>query len=280
MKFRLFKPAFAACLLMAVPQASHAQQSIVETSPELAGAASSQGPRHQSAVARPAAEPAVLVRQDAVTLDTRVALRRDPSSVVDLRFLSDDFSGFQPHVLQTSGLATELAMLAALYSHAGVPAAASDGGCDTRATILTQQAKLEPARLMELLEKEIAANPGCVCELVKAAILAADADADTVAAIVETAILIEPAQMRMITQCAIAANPDALAAVQDVLARLDPNAGESSSSANSAKSPKSGKEIVQPPAPPKPFADPLDLPPFYVIPPPPIFPFPETKVNP
>ncbi len=121
MKFRHFKPAFAACLLMAVPQASHARQSIVEPSPELAGATSSQGPRDHFAVDRPAAEPAVVVHRNAVTLDTRVALRRHPSAVVDLRFLSDDFSGFQPHVLQTSGQATGMAMPAALYSHLHIP---------------------------------------------------------------------------------------------------------------------------------------------------------------
>lgn len=279
MNLSVLKSTCAACLLMAAPHTSHAQQSVVESAPEPMVFSPLHGTSTQPAVARPILEPSVLVRQDVLTLEVGLTPRRDPSSIVDLRFLSDAGDAFDSRFRNTNGLSEGLAMLAALYSHPGVPAAATDGGCDSRATILTQQAKLDPSRLLELLEKEIAANPGCVCELVKAAILAADADADIVATIVETAILIEPGQMRMISQCAIAANPEALAAVQEVLVRLDPNAGESSTVANSAKSSKSGKEIVPPP-PVQPPADPLDLPPFYPIPPPPFFPDPETAVNP
>ena len=56
--------------------------------------------------------------------------------------------------------------------------------------------------------------------------------------VVEAAINAAPEQMRLITQCAIATAPDALAEVQAVLARLDPNSGESGASDKDAKSAK------------------------------------------
>jgi hypothetical protein len=84
----------------------------------------------------------------------------------------------------------------------------------------------------------------------------------------------------MILQCAIAEMPDALAAIQSLLARLDPNSGDSEDSAKSAKSAKGAKSaksekspIVSPP-------NPLDLPPLYIVPPPPVFPPAFTNVDP
>jgi hypothetical protein len=91
--------------------------------------------------------------------------------------------------------------------------------------------------LLDLLAKAIIKDPEHACEIVKKAIVISDADADLVAKIVETACIEAPEKMRIIAQCAIAAFPDALEQIQQVLAKLDPAAGDGDSS-------KSGKEIV------------------------------------
>ena len=107
-----------------------------------------------------------------------------------------------------------------------------------------------------------------------------------VVSIVETAITASPENMRMISQCAIATMPEAVAEVQALLARLDPNSGDSevysSKSSKSSTDSKDAKDakvaaIYAPPIP-----NPLDLPPVYppLMPPPPIFPPPVTNVNP
>jgi hypothetical protein len=97
----------------------------------------------------------------------------------------------------------------------------------------------EPSKVLQLVEQKVTENPGCACEVVKAAIEGAVAEPKTVSAIVDTAITAAPDQMRLIAQCAIAAAPDALTDVQAVLAKLDPNSGETGDSAKSAKGAKS-----------------------------------------
>jgi hypothetical protein len=109
----------------------------------------------------------------------------------------------------------------------------------------------EPSKLLQLVEEKVSENPTCACEVVKAAIEGAVAEPETVSAIVETAITAAPDQMRLIAQCAIAAAPDALTGVQAVLAKLDPNSGESGTSAKGAKSP-AGEVAAMP--------NPLDFP--------------------
>jgi hypothetical protein len=115
----------------------------------------------------------------------------------------------------------------------------------------------ERSSVLEIVTAQINANPGCACEVVKAAIEGVNADAATVGAIVEAAVVAAPDQMRLISQCAVAVAPDALANVQSVLAKLDPNKGEGGESAKSAKSAKSpkGGEVA-----PETAANPLDFP--------------------
>jgi hypothetical protein len=93
----------------------------------------------------------------------------------------------------------------------------------------------KPAEVLQVVEKEVSA------------------DVKTVAAIVETASSVAPDKMRLISQCAVAVAPEALADVQAVLSRLDPNRGESGYSAKSAKG---GKAVVDV----KPAWNPLDFP--------------------
>ena len=109
----------------------------------------------------------------------------------------------------------------------------------------------EPSKVLQLVEEKVAQNPGCVCEVVKAAIEGAAAEPKTVSAIVETAIAAAPEQMRLIAQCAISTAPDAITQVQAVLAKLDPNSGEAAAKSNDAKSPAG--EVAA-------MANPLDFP--------------------
>lgn len=95
----------------------------------------------------------------------------------------------------------------------------------------------EQSKVLEIVANQVSAAPGCACEVVKAAIEGAQAKPETVAAIVEAAVTAAPEQMRLISQCAVAVAPDALAQVQAVLAKLDPNRGESTGSAKDAKAP-------------------------------------------
>ncbi len=96
----------------------------------------------------------------------------------------------------------------------------------------------EQSKVLEIVATEVASAPACSCEIVKAAIEGSNASTDTVAAIVEAAATAAPEQMRLISQCAVAVAPDALAKVQAVLAKLDPNLGESGTSTKSAKDAK------------------------------------------
>jgi hypothetical protein len=119
----------------------------------------------------------------------------------------------------------------------------------------------DPSKVLQIVSTEVSAAPDCACELVKAAIEGSKANAETVAAIVEAASIAAPEQMRLVSQCAVAVAPDALSAVQAVLAKLDPNLGESGSSAKDSKDAKG--EVAAADAP----FNPLDLPPGTFLPP-------------
>lgn len=133
---------------------------------------------------------------------------------------------------------------------------------------VASRSKEDPVELLELIDREVGANPSCSCEIVKAAIIGTNSDPAIIGYIVETAIHSAPDQMRLIAQCAIATAPDSLTRVQEVLNRLDPNAGEKGYSSKSAKSAKSPKEPEVKPAQSPP--DPLDIPIIGIPPVPPV----------
>lgn len=107
--------------------------------------------------------------------------------------------------------------------------------------------------VLELVSREVAAAPGCACEIVKAAIEGSEANSKTVAAIVQTAATATPENMRLISQCAVAAAPDSLTEVQAVIALLDPNLGESANAASAKDSKAPAGEVAAMP-------NPLDFP--------------------
>lgn len=133
------------------------------------------------------------------------------------------------------------------------PVSAEPVDCLELAMAVKSEIKAQPAEFLEIIERQVATNEDCSCEIVKAAIQAMDADEETVARIVEVAATTAPEKMRLIAQCAMAVAPDSLAGVQAVLAKLDPNRGEGTVSA------KGGLEKA-PIAPPAVVPNPLDFP--------------------
>lgn len=216
---------------------------------------------------KPATEASVICSQDSLNLNDKESSARGVDAVVDLDILRNPSpyrkvmvsTRGQKYEISTDSLETGLAKISAIYRESGKSEESSD--CMTVALSAEQRIKLDPSTVLEVVESEVGANPSCACEIVKTAILTTDANSSEVVAIVEAAILVSPESMRMISQCAIAANPDSITAVQALLTRLDPNAGDSGYSSKSSKSSKGSKgakvaTIVAPPTP-----NPLDLPP-------------------
>ncbi len=139
----------------------------------------------------------------------------------------------------------------ALVSTALALPASAEVDCITLSQTVKNSVAADQSKVLEIVTKEVSAASSCACEIVKAAIEGAGAKPETVAAIVEAAINAAPDQIRMIAQCAVAVAPDALAEVQAVLAKFDPNTGESVTSAKDAKAP-AGEVAAMP--------NPLDFP--------------------
>lgn len=222
--------------------------------------------------------------QDAATLDENTASTREVGAVVNLDVLRNPspyrkvlVSGtISADEISTGNLQESLAGISAVYRESGKPEQSSD--CLAISLSVEQRVKLDVSKVLEIVDAEVTANPGCSCEIVKTAIKASEADVQGVVAIVETAIHASPESMRIISQCAIAANPDAITAVQALLSKLDPNAGETGYSSKGSKDSKDSK-VASIEAPP--LANPLDLPPSGPpIGPPPITPPVVTEVNP
>ena len=240
-------------------------------------------PAVEKAEGVPSEDQPVFTSQDSSTLDDKAGSTRDVDSVVDLDVLRNPSpyrkmavsARSMPSETATDGLQTDLALISAVYRESGKTDASSD--CSAIALAVEQRIKLDPAKVLEIVELEVGANTGCACEIVKTAIKTSEADASQVVAIVEAAIHAAPESMRIVSQCAIAAMPESIVGVQALLARLDPNAGETGYSSKSAKSGKDAKVVtIAAPA----LPNPLDRPYPPVMPPPPIIPPPVTDVNP
>lgn len=95
--------------------------------------------------------------------------------------------------------------------------------------------------LQQTVTKHVSASPEFACEIVKTVVCDSKCDAATVASIVESAALAAPDQLRLIAQCAIAMAPESLVDVQQIVAKLDPSAGDGSVSGKEI----SGKEGTQ-----------------------------------
>jgi len=144
---------------------------------------------------------------------------------------------------QTSSTLVKQTLIASIFvaSLALLPASA-EVDCLKLSLSVKHAVAAEQSKVLEIVSTEVGAAPGCACEIVKAAIEASHAKPATVAAIVETAATVAPEHLRLISQCAVAVAPDALAQVQAVLAKLDPNSGKAGHSAKGVIDAKDAKD--------------------------------------
>ena len=147
---------------------------------------------------------------------------------------------------------------------AAAPAAFAEKAPDCKAlyAAVTQEVTSSSDKVLEIVEKYVAENEACACEIVKAAIVASEADKKLVAEIVTTATLAAPDKLRLVAQCAIAVAPDALANVQAVLSKYDRHAGEGPvvEAVVEVSDAKGGMEVGPNPGPPLAVPNPLDGP--------------------
>ena len=98
--------------------------------------------------------------------------------------------------------------------------------------------------LQQTVTKHVSASPEFACEIVKTVVRESQCDVATVASIVESAALAAPDQLRLIAQCAIAMAPDSLVEVQQIVAKLDPSAGDGEASGKEIASGKQGADVA------------------------------------
>lgn len=205
----------------------------------------------------------VFVAQSVANLDSQSPNRSNLEAVVDLNLLREPSPFLKIPVSAAGGTGVSgevmrkgLAMISAVYRETGKAEKAAD--CSSISLSVEQRIKLDTSKLLEIVGSEVAANPSCVCEIVKAAIKGSDADAATVVSIVEVSIGQAPESMRIAAQCAIAAVPESIDRVQALLTKLDPNGGDGGTSSKSAKDAKGGVAAVETPV--AAMANPLDFP--------------------
>ena len=132
----------------------------------------------------------------------------------------------------------KFALVGALLAVAA-PVASAD--CYKVSKQAAKEITAQPEQMLTILAKQISANIGCACEILKAAIVATEADKKQVAQMVEQAIELVPSKASLFTTCALAVAPDAHVEVMKVAAKYtNKNTGESSESAKSGA--KSGSD--------------------------------------
>jgi hypothetical protein len=151
------------------------------------------------------------------------------------------------------------ALLTAALGLLSCAAAFAEVDCNQLAASVKGAVAADLSATLQVVEKTVMANPGCACEVVKAAIEGSKAEVNLVAAIVETAVVVAPEHTRLIAQCAVAVAPDALPNVTAVLARRQPPP-KKVVYGHSAKSPVSAKGGEVTPAPAAVGSNPLDFP--------------------
>ncbi|RYD32185.1 MAG: hypothetical protein EOP87_13295, partial [Verrucomicrobiaceae bacterium] len=119
----------------------------------------------------------VFMTQDAATLGADRSGNADVESVVDFSTLREASpfrkvamaAGTSSSEAAAKGLPMGLALLSATYREPGLN---SEQDCPGLGLSIQQRVKLEPSKILEIVETELAANPSCACEVVKAALTA------------------------------------------------------------------------------------------------------------
>ncbi len=201
--------------------------------------------------------------QDAATLDFKRLEEKADQEIPELDSLRENsvyhavlHKGEMPiSSVRGERLGRDLQKVSAVYRKAGQ----QEKDCLLIALSVGQRVKRDPDTVLQVVDAELRANPGCSCEVVKSAISETDMEVDTVVAIVKVAFEASPEHIRLIAQCAIAACPEALSAIQDLVAKYEKSTGtgDSAKSAKSAKGERatifSGDEVAATP-------NPLDFP--------------------
>ena len=266
MKIRSAAPIFLSLLTPLAAQNFAEDVTVSRTGAQIAPANQKQGEiaLAEKAQGKPAEGPSIFAAQDSKTLEARLPKTRGIDSVMDLAVLEKpspfrDMAAGRPGNaggVPSEGVKHDLDLISATYRESGKP----ESDCRSLSLAIEQRVKLDESKVLEIVEAELKANPGCSCEIVKSAIKASDADSASVVSIVETSINTAPEMMRIVSQCAIAVVPESLAGVQALLARYDPNGGDGGSSAKSAKSSKDAKNAVVNPNEVAATPNPLDFP--------------------
>lgn len=185
--------------------------------------------------------PANVLEQDSATLETKKPVGDEGGTVPGLESIRE--ASVYQTVLKSGELTVanvradrldnDLKQVSALYRKSGEKAT----DCMQVALSVKQRIKRAPDTLLAVVDEELEANPGCACEIVKAAIQETDMRVESVLRVVAVAFESSPQNMRLSAQCAIAACPEALSSIQAMLAKYDRGSvtGESAKSAKSAK---------------------------------------------
>lgn len=125
----------------------------------------------------------------------------------------------------------KFALVGALLAVAAPVASAAD--CYKVSKQAAKEISAKPENVLAIVSKQIAANKGCACEIVKAAIVATEANKKQVAQIVEQAIILVPNKVSLVTTCALAVAPDAHKEIMAVSAKFVKNTGSGQAGAKS-----------------------------------------------
>ncbi|HVJ45993.1 MAG TPA: hypothetical protein VM511_06365, partial [Luteolibacter sp.] len=155
-----------------------------------------------------------------VSLGNGIQNGADLETVVDLSTLREPSpfrkvavaAGTSSSEAAARNLPMGLALLSATYRAPGEKNVQS-ADCPALGLSIQQRVKMDPSKILEIVEAEITSNASCSCEIVKAALTAVNADAALTGQVVEVAVTAAPESMRIISQCAIATVPEALGEV-------------------------------------------------------------------
>lgn len=120
--------------------------------------------------------------------------------------------------MKNTTLSLSMAGIAALVSLAfGQVSSAADhkDNCGSEAKKVKAAVIAAPEDVLKIVAQEVQAAPTCVCEIVKAAIVASKADKALVVDIVTTAAALVPDETPTIIACAIAQSPESARAIAD-----------------------------------------------------------------
>lgn len=224
--------------------------------------------------------PAEVHDQDTATLDSKRLVEKTKEEIPEMSSIREKS---MYHAVVTEGelpissvqadrLGSDLQKVSAVYRKSGE----QEADCLLIALSVGQRVKKAPDIVLQVVDAEVRANPGCSCEIVKSAILETDMQVATVVAIVKVAFEASPQNVRLIAQCAIAACPEALSAIQELLAKYDKTSatGESAKSAKGEKATISDDEVAATPNPldfpggPEGYLIPFITPPLLIVTPP------------